>query len=269
MRGGGKRNCQILIIIFYRMEFFLSLLIKLFRLTQSLLSRALFYLEILKTYFSGNECAKLKDCVLLYELRKNQPPASDRYIEYPWMLENIPIKQGRLLDVGSTVCDKLYETLPKEIEINCLNVNEKKCKHSEIKFFKCDIRKTDFQDNYFDCITCISTIEHVGVAGRYNSDDDPEGDIKSMEEIKRILKPKGILLITVPYGIKDMLPINKLYNKGRLEKLFNGFDIENIKFRKFSERWGVWLKVAEEKAATTDMLKDRWYALCLIKAKKI
>ena len=67
------------------------------------------------------------------------------------------------------------------------------------------IRKTDYPDNYFDAISCISTLEHIGVAGRYGSDDDPEGDAKTMHEIKRILKPGGILLTSLPYGAKDVV----------------------------------------------------------------
>ncbi|MFC1613124.1 DUF268 domain-containing protein [Patescibacteria group bacterium] len=247
----------------------IKLLIKLLQLIQSLINRVIFYLSILRTYLAQNECEKFKDCVLLNKLKKNQPPASDRYIEYPWMLENIDITEGKLLDIGSTICEKLSCSLAESIEINCLNLNDVRFKNPDIKFIKGDIRKTDFPENHFDCITCISTLEHIGVAGRYHSDNDPEGDLKAMTEIKKILKSDGTLLITVPYGIKDILPINKLYNSERIERLFEGFEIEKIQFRKFSPIWGVWLKVNEQEASKTDMLKDRWYAICLIKAKNI
>ncbi|MFH0853963.1 MAG: class I SAM-dependent methyltransferase [bacterium] len=249
--------------------FFVKLLIKLIQLIQSILNRATFYLDVLKIYINGNECAKLKDCFLLQTLRKKQPPGSDRYIEYPWMLENISISRGRLLDIGSTKGDNLYELLPKTIEINCININEKKFKHKEIKFFKGDIRNTFFPDNYFDCATCISTLEHIGVSGRYGNGEDREGDIKAMKEIRRTVKPGGILILTVPYGIRDVLPINKLYNKKRIEKLLEGFNIINNEFRKYNPKWAVWLKVSEEEAAVTDMIRDKWYAINLIKAVKL
>ncbi|PJA01482.1 hypothetical protein COX74_02500, partial [bacterium (Candidatus Gribaldobacteria) CG_4_10_14_0_2_um_filter_41_16] len=135
------------------------------------------------------------------------------------MLENINITSGRLLDVGSTIGDQLYETLPKSIEINCLNLNTKKLKNKSIIFKQGDIRQTDYPNDYFDLIACISTLEHIGLSGRYNSDDDPDGDKKAMLEIKRIIKPGGILLATVPYGARDVLPINKLYNKSRIADL--------------------------------------------------
>ena len=158
-------------------EIIIIIIIKILSIIESIINWIINYLNIIRVYLSGNECARFKDCQLLFRLRKNQPPASDRFIEYPWMIENITIKEGRLLDIGSTISDKLYDILPKTIEINTLNLNEKKVKNDNIKFKQGDIRKTDYPDNYFDCITCISTLEHIGVSGRYNSDEDPEGDI--------------------------------------------------------------------------------------------
>ena len=234
----------------------------------NLLNNILFYLNVIRDYLGGYECKKFKDCILLQKLKKTQPPASDRFIEYPWMLENITLKEGRLLDIGSTIGDNLYHSLPKTMQIHCLNLNDTSYKNKEIAFKQGDIRKTEYPDNYFDYITCISTLEHIGVEGRYNSDNDPDGDTKAMKEIKRILKPEGTMLITVPYGIKDVLPINKLYNKSRINRLFNDVEIINQKFYKFSKSWGVWLNVTEEEAAKTNMLEDKWYAICLINAKK-
>jgi len=226
------------------------------------------YLGGFKIYFDKTECEKLSDCRLLVKLKVNQPPASDRYIEYPWMMENISVKQGRLLDVGSTACEMLFSLLPSSVEIHGINLNDKIVKNQNIKFFVADIRKTCFQDNYFDCITCISTLEHIGVSGRYGSDEDKQGDVKAIKEMKRILKPGGELLITVPYGKNDILPINKLYNKKRLNILLNNFCVIKQTFIKYNQRWGIWLKVNEAEAAETDMIKDGWYALALIKILK-
>ena len=245
-----------------------AILIKILNLINFLLKKIILYLSTVKVYFDKSECKKLKDCLLLAKLKAQQPPGADRAIEYPWMIENIKLKSGKLLDVGSTAGRLLADFLPDSVEIYCLNLNPKKIENNRIKVITGDIRKTDFLPDYFDYITCISTLEHIGVSGRYGSDDDRRGDIKAMEEIKRILKPGGELLITVPYGIKDVLPINKLYNKERLNILLNNFYIIEQTFIKYNQRWGIWLKATEAEAAKTDMIKDGWYALALIKVLK-
>ena len=225
-------------------------------------------LNIFIFYLSKSECEKFKDCVLLAKLIERQPDNSDRYLEYPWMLENIDITQGRLLDVGSTASNMLYDLLPKTVEINSIDLNAKPIGNDRIKFSVGDIRKTEYPDNFFDMVTCISTLEHIGVSGRYGSDDDPAGDIKAMKEIKRILKSGGAALISVPYGIKDVLPINKLYNKGRINELLRDFSSVEIEYKKYSKKFNLWLTVDEAEAAKTDMIKDRWYAIAFIKVVK-
>ncbi len=226
------------------------------------------YVFAAKDYLDKSECEKYKNCVLLRKILAQQPPNSDRYLEYPWMMKNIKITKGRLLDIGSTACNMLYELLQKEIEIHGIDLNEKIIKDNKIKFTKGDIRKTDYPDDYFDCITCISTLEHIGVPGRYGSDDDSDGDIKAMREMKRILKNEGLLLVTIPYGIKDILPINKLYDKDRVKKLFTDYNIIEQKFLKFNKKFDFWFQVSEKEASKTDMFKDRWYAISFIKAIK-
>jgi SAM-dependent methyltransferase len=219
-------------------------------------------------YFKQSECKKLSDCLLLAKILYNQPPNSDRFLEYPWMLKNIKIKSGRILDVGSTASNMLYDFLPREMEINSIDLNDKHFKDSAIKFSVGDIRKTEYPDDYFDVISCISTLEHIGVSGRYGSDEDADGDLKAVREMGRILKPGGEMLITVPYGIRDILPINKLYNKERIAELFKDFSLMEIKYKKYFDKFHLWLDTDEPEAAKTDILKDLWYAIAFIRVKK-
>lgn len=233
-----------------------------------ILDKAIFHLSVLETYLRQEECHRYKDCLLLHKLIRSQPPASDRYIEYPWVIEQIRNIDGKILDVGSTMCDCFYAILPKTAQIHGINLNDKIIKNKDINFKRGDIRKTDYLNNFFDYITCISTLEHIGVGGRYNSDNDPAGDKKAMLEMNRIIKKNGVLLVSIPYGIRDVLPINKLYNKERIKDLFASFEIIEQIYYKFDHQWRVWLKTTEREASQTDMIKDCWYALLLIKAIK-
>jgi ubiquinone/menaquinone biosynthesis C-methylase UbiE len=237
---------------------FFSLIIKIDKKIIRFINAPLFYLE-------QSECRKFSDCRLLAKLIYSQPPNSDRYLEYPWLLENIRITGGKILDVGSTASNMLYNFLPKEVQIYSIDLNSKNIESAAVKFSVGDIRKTNYEDNYFDVISCISTLEHIGVAGRYGSDDDPSGDLKAVKEMARILKPGGTILLTVPYGTRDVLPINKLYNKERINELFKDFFSVEIEYRKYFQKFHLWLTTNEVEAAKTDMIKDLWYAIAFIK----
>ena len=68
-----------------------NILSKLLKLINWFKNRILIYFNATKDYLDQSECEKYKNCILLHKLLAQQPPNSDRYLEYPWMLENIDI----------------------------------------------------------------------------------------------------------------------------------------------------------------------------------
>lgn len=69
-------------------------------------------------------------------------------------------------------------------------------------------------------VTCILTLEHVGLVS--------DGDIEAMQEIKRLLKPRGRVYITVPYGREYRINWDgkfRIYNVERLRRICEGFMI--------------------------------------------
>ena len=66
-----------------------------------------------------------------------------------------------------------------------------------------DLLKLPFKSNSVESLSCMHTIEHVGL-GRYGDTVDPEGDIKAIRELKRVLKKGGDLLIVLPIGIPNI-----------------------------------------------------------------
>lgn len=66
----------------------------------------------------------------------------------------------------------------------CKNNNEKK----NVIFRQMSVVKLDFPDNYFDAVVSFETIEHIS----------PEQQPIFIKEIKRVLKPEGLLFISSP-----------------------------------------------------------------------
>ena len=229
------------------------------------------YLFAIPTFLKGNECQKYSDCVLLHKMLIKAPRYYDRAIEYPWVLKNVDLKKGNFLDVGSTVGKLFRKHLPKDVRVFAINTEkEQRFSQSEnIQHVVGDIRKTEFKDSFFDVITCVSTLEHIGVEGRYNIKKDLSGDKKAMIEMHRILKKGGKLLVTTPYGKKDVLPLNKLYNKERLVKLFKGFKVISACYMKYDSDFYIWTEVTEKQAASTDWENERWYSIGFFILQKI
>lgn len=58
---------------------------------------------------------------------------------------------------------------------------------------------SNFEDNSIESISSLHAIEHFGL-GRYGDNLDPDGHIKALREIQRILKPNGKCYISFPAG---------------------------------------------------------------------
>jgi len=62
-----------------------------------------------------------------------------------------------------------------------------------------NITSLPFPDASIGSLSCQHVIEHIGL-GRYGDPLDPEGSIKAVKELERILKPGGKLYLTLPVG---------------------------------------------------------------------
>jgi len=70
---------------------------------------------------------------------------------------------------------------------------------SNLKSSQADLCDLYFDDNSIESLSCMHTVEHVGL-GRYGDPVDPEGDKKAINELIRVLAPGGSLIFVVPVG---------------------------------------------------------------------
>ena len=132
----------------------------------------------------------------------------ERVIEYPWVFSKILDTSSTFLDAGSVMnFDDLLtrlRSMKKEISILTL-APEKQCYwYKSISYNFADLRRLPFRDEWFDEIVCISTLEHVGMDntgyGAPRSEYVTSDYIAAANELLRVLKDKGKLLITIPFG---------------------------------------------------------------------
>lgn len=69
-----------------------------------------------------------------------------------------------------------------------------------------DLTKLHFEDNSIKSLSCMHTVEHVGL-GRYGDPIDPEGDIQAAKELERVVAKGGSFLFVVPIG-KSQIQFN-------------------------------------------------------------
>ncbi len=88
-----------------------------------------------------------------------------------------------------------------------------------------DLMQLPFADASIQSLSCMHTIEHIGL-GRYGDPLDPEGDVKAINELKRVLAPGGNLLFVTPVG-RSRIEFNahRIYSFEQVTEYFNGLTL--------------------------------------------
>ena len=179
---------------------------------------------------------RIAACFIDYEAESLAPDS--RVIEYGFTLAKIsemPI--GTALDVG---CIARHNYLIPMMcfagwDVYGIDIRDGwGYEHPNFHFTRGDIRDNTFNDNEFDMVSCISAIEHMGTTSYYGETKiEEDADFHVLQEIKRILKPGGVLLITVPYRkVGAARPGYKIYDS-RFFAMFCDMEImEEVIYRK-------------------------------------
>jgi len=135
-----------------------------------------------------------------------------RFPEYHWFglairsyLAKLPPGQKpAVLDVGSPKMFGFYLGAKEPVDLTLTDISEinideyqvmwkalKPRAKGDIQFGLQDARTLDFADAQFDVAYSMSVLEHIEGEG---------GDAKAITELLRVLKPGGLLLLSVPFG---------------------------------------------------------------------
>ena len=89
-----------------------------------------------------------------------------------------------------------------------------------------DITALPFEDNSVKSLSCMHTVEHIGL-GRYGDPIDPNGDLKAIAELKRVVSPGGNLLFVVPLGkeAKILFNAHRIYTYSQIFTYFKNFKL--------------------------------------------
>lgn len=105
----------------------------------------------------------------------------------------VPRNARTLLDVGcgeGHFLKRLSEELPEAtlvgVDLCRANIEFAKKNASRARFFVSDARKLGFRSSSFDCVALLEVLEHISYPHEV------------LEEIRRVLKPGGTLLVSVP-----------------------------------------------------------------------
>lgn len=202
----------------------------------------------------------LGDPELLRRLRRGDslPPGygvgfDERCVEYGWALAALPPGPARVLDAGSSLNHGFVLDQPqlrsKALDILTLAPESTCFWERGISYLYRDLRAIPVRDDYYDVAVCISTLEHVGcdnaeLAGpAWAGEDRPTDYLEAIRELRRVLRPGGVLLLTVPFGRYQHLRTFQQFDQPMLDRAVAAFaptaEREATFFRYSRDGWAV------------------------------
>ncbi len=204
---------------------------------------------------------KFKDIIYNWNIYVNE-----RTVEIPFVLLNIGPEKEKILDVGCSRSVLSILMAEQGHSVWGIDINDYGLDNLPFTFIKGDICKTDFPNDFFDCVVAVSTIEHIGL-GAYGELPEESKEYLAIKEIFRILKPSGKFIVTLPYGKSFVNKDFRIYDKERLSSLLKLFEIEKIKY--CVKKGNTWIE--EDKESLKNELlneKGRPNGVVLILARK-
>ncbi|HEV7256404.1 MAG TPA: DUF268 domain-containing protein [Bosea sp. (in: a-proteobacteria)] len=100
-----------------------------------------------------------------------------------------------------------------------------------------DLTALPFPDGSISSLSCMHVLEHIGL-GRYGDPIDPDGDLKAIRELVRVLAPGGNLLVVTPVGRKRIqFNAHRIYDHEEFASYFAPLElVEFALIEEFGER---------------------------------
>jgi Caenorhabditis protein of unknown function, DUF268 len=189
----------------------------------------------------------------------------DRWVEWSFCFARLSDGPGTTLDFGADIGFLSLAAAQKGHEVVALDRMPAALDyaHPRVQHIQADILDEPLRGRRFDQIVNCSSIEHVGLAGRYGSASDANGDLRAMGVLHDLLSDDGRHILTVPVG-RDMTcaPLHRIYGEDRLPRLLERHRVVEEQYWIKDPGRAVWVQ-GDRDAALTTTGSERFYSLGL------
>jgi hypothetical protein len=190
----------------------------------------------------------------------------DRWIEWSFCMARLAEGPGATLDFGADVGFLSLAAAQRQHDVIALDrmSTALEYRHPRVTALQADILDRPLQGRRFDQIINCSSVEHVGLAGRYGSFEDSSGDLKAMAIMRDLLEAEGRMIMTIPVG-RDLVcaPLHRIYGEERLPRLLEGYSVQEAQYWRRDPAASTWLEVERDDALHTEG-SEWYYALGLL-----
>lgn len=169
-----------------------------------------------------------RDFLLCLFDKTKTTPFDPHYTYHPaWAARVVArVNPKKHIDIASTL--KFCTIVSAFVPVDFYDYRPAELQLSNLKSAHGDLLNLPFEDGSVESLSCMHTIEHIGL-GRYGDPIDYDGDLKAIKELKRVLAPRGTLIFVVPMG-RPRIQYNahRIYSYEQIMEYFS--DLKLVEF---------------------------------------
>jgi len=121
------------------------------------------------------------------------------FLQDVWAAQEVfGARPGRHVDVGSRV-DGFVAHVASFLKLEYVDLRPLDTALPNLQAVEGSILNLPYPDRSLNSVSSLHVLEHIGL-GRYGDELDADGWQKGLKELARVLKPGGMLLLSVPVG---------------------------------------------------------------------
>ncbi len=155
---------------------------------------------------------------------------TERSVEVPFVIATVTAlgAQGAsVLDVGCAESLVPFELASLGYDVTGIDLREYPLEHPNLTTLATPLEDWD-TDATFDVVVCLSSIEHFGLGTYGEAVADDRLDHAAMKSLLERVAPKGLLVMTIPYGETDETPVQRMYTRDDIDRLLTGWTIDTF-----------------------------------------
>jgi len=195
-------------------------------------------------------------------------------VEYGFVLRHVGEGNLQILDVGGVGSLLPLYLARKGHMVTVYDVRRYPETHPNLTVIVGDFLANSLPNATFDLVVMVSTIEHIGF-GCYGDPVIEDGDRIAIQQVYRVLKGQGRLILTTPFTAQHRIynQFERWYDMVRLTQLLESFRIMVAEFWVpvlwFRGRCLRWIQTTLEQAQQAESIYGYHATLCLLAEKSL
>jgi SAM-dependent methyltransferase len=159
-------------------------------------------------------------------------PVNERIVEVPFALGAVAAlpPESTIADVGASESTLSLSLASLGYRTFAVDPRGYPLTHPNLTVVESTLDSWDRANKSLDAVVCVSVIEHFGLNAYGEGPGDDDSDASALRRIRGLLKPDGLLVLTVPVGAWSVDATERTYDDEHLAELLQGWRVESTVF---------------------------------------